>query len=252
MISLHTLTQTLDDWMRPSEFQDYAPNGLQIEGRDQIERLALGVTASVDVISQALAWGADALLVHHGYFWRNEPLTLTGMKGARVKRLMQADVSLLAYHLPLDCHPEFGNNVALLQQLGFSNCSAVSGESGLLWEACIEPPMSPRELATQVATSLHREPLLIESALGAVAIERLIVCTGGAQDYLARAHQLGADAYLSGEISERTTHEARELGIHYVAAGHHATERYGVQSLGRKIESVLGLEVAFFDDHNPA
>lgn len=252
MISLHTLMQTLDDWMRPSEFQDYAPNGLQVEGRDSIGRLALGVTASADVIDQALAWNADALLVHHGYFWRNEPVTLTGMKGARVRRLMKNDMSLLAYHLPLDCHAEFGNNVTLLQHLGFLDCQPITGESGLLWEASIDPAMTPRELGDLIGERLERQPLVVESPVGVAKIRRLIVCTGGAQDYLSRAHRHGADAYLSGEISERTTHEARELGVHYLSSGHHATERYGVQALGQKLSQHFEIEVAFFDDHNPA
>ena len=252
MISLHTLLETLDGWMRPGDFQDYAPNGLQVEGRQEITRLALGVTASADVIDQAVAWNADALLVHHGYFWRNEPITLTGMKGARVRRLMQHNLSLLAYHLPLDCHPEFGNNIALLQHLGWTDCEALAGEAGLMWVAHFAEPMTPSEVSAHLAHALNRAPLCVESALGPKQIERLVVCTGGAQDYLVRAHRAGADAYLSGEISERTTHEARELGVHYFAAGHHATERYGVQALGQKIANQWPLEVAFFDDHNPA
>ena len=252
MISLHTLTQTLDDWMRPNEFKDYAPNGWQVEGRSEIGRLALGVTASLDVIEQAKAWNADALLVHHGYFWRNEPVTLTGMKGRRVRELVMANMSLLAYHLPLDCHLEFGNNVTLLQTLGLDDRQPVPNESGLLWEAKLPESMSLAALGHRVEAALNRPPLLVEAPEGASTLHRLVVCTGGAQDYLAKAAAIGADVYLSGEISERTTHEARELGVHYVAAGHHATERYGVQALGRKVADFLGVEVAFFDDHNPA
>jgi dinuclear metal center YbgI/SA1388 family protein len=252
MISLHALIEILDDWMHPGDFSDYAPNGLQIEGRATVRKLALGVTASAEVIDGAVQWGADALLVHHGYFWRNEPQVLIGMKGARVKKLFANNLSLLAYHLPLDCHVDFGNNRALLDELRYADCQPVEGEKGLLWMAMLNPPETLEMVGKRVAMVLQREPLLVSSPRGSECIEKLIVCTGGAQDYLGRAAALGADAYLSGEISERTTHEARELGVHYIAAGHHATERFGIQALGQKLSSELRLEVAFFDDFNPA
>lgn len=250
MLSLQRLVSELDAWMSPSSFQDYAPNGLQIEGRETIQRLALGVTASAAVIEQALAWQADALLVHHGYFWKNEPMTLTGMKGRRIKRLLQADVSLLAYHLPLDCHSEFGNNVALMAHLGWDCYEPVSPD-GLIWVATLPVPSTPMVLAAHLRARLLRAPTVI-AADAAQSLQRIALCTGGAQDYLVRAAAFGVDGYLSGEISERTTHEARELGVTYFAAGHHATERYGVQALGRRIHDRLGIEVAFFDEDNPA
>ena len=252
MTSLHTLLERLDGWMQPSLFKDYAPNGLQVEGRDLVSRLALGVTASADVIDQSVAWGADALLVHHGYFWERESPVLTGIKGQRVRKLIQNQISLLAYHLPLDCHPEFGNNKTLLDQLGLDHGKPIDGENGLLWSILLGPDQTIDLLAERVAERLDREPLVIESSRRNKDIRHLIVCTGGAQDYLVKAHMYGADVYLSGEISERTTHEARELGVHYIAAGHHATERYGVQALGEKIRCELGVEVCFFDDNNPA
>ena len=252
MTSLHTLIQTLDDWMQADSFKDYAPNGLQVEGRESIQKLALGVTASADVIEQAISWGADALLVHHGYFWKNETPTLTGMKGRRVRALIDNQMSLIAYHLPLDCHPEFGNNKTLLDQLDLAGGSPIEGEGGLLWSVPLNGRFTLDELAAQVHSRLDRAPLVIKSPRASESLNRLVICTGGAQDYLSKAHSYGADVYLSGEISERTTHEARELGVHYIAAGHHATERYGVQALGATIQDRLGLEVAFFDDHNPA
>ena len=252
MTSLHTLIQTLDDWMQADSFKDYAPNGLQVEGRERIQKLALGVTASADVIEQAAFWGADALLVHHGYFWKNESPTLTGMKGRRIRALVQKQMSLIAYHLPLDCHPEFGNNKTLLDQLELSGGIPIEGEGGLLWSVPLDGQFTLDQLATQVGSRLDRIPLVIESPHTRSLLNRLVVCTGGAQDYLSKAQLHGADVFLSGEISERTTHEARELGVHYIAAGHHATERYGVQALGAKIQNDLALEVAFFDDHNPA
>lgn len=252
MTSLHTLIQTLDDWMQADSFKDYAPNGLQVEGRESIQRLALGVTASADVIEQAVEWGADALLVHHGYFWKNETSTLTGMKGRRVRALFENQMSLIAYHLPLDCHPEFGNNKTLLDQLELAGGFPIESEGGLLWSVPLNGRFTLDELAEHVRSRLDRAPLVIQSPRASESLNRLVICTGGAQDYLSKAQSYGADVYLSGEISERTTHEARELGVHYIAAGHHATERYGVQALGKKIQSQLGLEVAFFDDHNPA
>ena len=252
MTSLHTLIQTLDNWMEADSFKDYAPNGLQVEGQGSIDKLALGVTASADVIEQAAVWGADALLVHHGYFWKNESPTLSGMKGHRVRALFENQISLIAYHLPLDCHPEFGNNKTLLDQLDLSGGTPIEGERGLLWSVPLSGQFTLPQLAAEVASRLNRTPLVIESPRAPKSLNRLIVCTGGAQDYLSKAKLYGGDVYLSGEISERTTHEARELGVHYISAGHHATERYGVQALGAKVQQKFGIEVAFFDDHNPA
>lgn len=252
MTSLHVLIQTLDDWMKPELFEDYAPNGLQVEGCEKIYRLALGVTASAEVIQQAASWGADALLVHHGYFWHKESPVLTGMKGQRIRALMNHQMSLVAYHLPLDCHSEFGNNKTLLDQLGFVGGQPIAKENGLLWSVPLAKSLTIDHLASKVQFALGRAPMVIESPKGSRTLSRLVVCTGGAQDYLTKALYYGADVYLSGEISERTTHEARELGIHYIAAGHHATERYGVQALGQKLASSLDLEVVFFDDYNPA
>ncbi|MEC8308046.1 MAG: Nif3-like dinuclear metal center hexameric protein [Pseudomonadota bacterium] len=252
MTSLHTLIQTLDNWMEADSFKDYAPNGLQVEGQESVDRLALGVTASADVIEQAAVWGADALLVHHGYFWKNESPTLSGIKGHRVRALFENQISLIAYHLPLDCHPEFGNNKTLLDQLDLPGGTPIEGEGGLLWSVPLNGQFTLPQLAAEVASRLNRTPLVIESPRAPKSLNRLVVCTGGAQDYLSKAKLYGGDVYLSGEISERTTHEARELGIHYISAGHHATERYGVQALGAKVQKELGIEVAFFDDHNPA
>lgn len=252
MVSLQTLLKTLDDWMQPHLFEDYAPNGLQLECHSSIKRLALAVTASQAVIDEAVEWKADALLVHHGYFWKNEPITLTGMKGRRIKKLFQGECSLIAYHLPLDCHAEFGNNVTLLDRLGLYERRMVNGEKGLLWEASLAKGTKIDELVRLVDKSLQRKSLLIHAGSGDKVVHRMVVCTGGGQGYLAKAHQSGADVFLSGEISERTTHEARELDIHYICAGHHATETFGVQALGRKLQTKFDLQTQFFDDQNPA
>ncbi len=252
MVSLHTLIETLDDWMQPELFNDYAPNGLQVEGRTKIQRIAVGVTASAQVIEEAIQWEADALLVHHGYFWRGEANILIGMKARRLKRLFENDMSLIAYHLPLDCHPEFGNNKTLLDQIGLQDGQPIASENGLMWSVELEPKTSLAGLSNLIATRLDRPPLIVPSPLGLSELRRLVICTGGAQDYLLKAHAFGADVYLSGEISERTTHEAREMGVHYIAAGHHATERYGVQALARKLQLQFNIQMKFFDDYNPA
>lgn len=156
MTSLHTLIQTLDNWMEADSFKDYAPNGLQVEGLGSVYKLALGVTASADVIEQAAVWGADALLVHHGYFWKNESPTLIGMKGHRVRALFENQISLIAYHLPLDCHPEFGNNKTLLDQLDLSGGTAIEGERGLLWS--VPPKWSIHAASTGSRSGVSTEP----------------------------------------------------------------------------------------------
>ena len=213
MTSLHTLIQTLDNWMEADSFKDYAPNGLQVEGQGSVDKLALGVTASADVIEQAAVWGADALLVHHGYFWKNESPTLSGMKGHRVRALFENQISLIAYHLPLDCHPEFGNNKTLLDQLDLSGGTPIEGEGGLLWSVPLNGQFTLPQLAAEVASRLNRTPLVIESPRAPKSLNRLVVCTGGAQGYLSKAECHGGEVYLSGEISARTTHGACELGV---------------------------------------
>ena len=230
-------------------FDDYAPNGLQLEGERPIRRIVSGVTASAAFIEAARAADADALLVHHGWFWRGESPTLVGLKGRRVRALMTSGASLFAYHLPLDAHPQYGNNVSLARVLGIEE-PAASDTSGLLWTGRLPAPLMPEAWAGAVAERLGRTPMLIPGGSG--PIERVAWCTGGGQGYIERAAALGVDAYLSGEISEQTTHAARELGISYLAAGHHATERYGVQRLGEHLARELGLWHRFIEIDNPA
>ena len=234
--------------LNPSQFKDYAPNGLQVQGRDSITKIACAVTASQAVIDAAADWGADALLVHHGYFWRGEDASIVGMKYQRVRRLIEANINLIAYHLPLDAHPTLGNNAQLAHKLGLS----VSGQSPtepLVWYGTHDDNPTLAHFCQMTETALGRKPLLIgdtHAHLGRVAW-----CTGGAQDYIHEAALLGANTYISGEISERTYHEARELGINYLACGHHATERYGIQALGEHLSAQFGLEYRFIDEDNP-
>lgn len=239
------LEQTLDI----TRFRDYCPNGLQVEGRSDVRRLVSGVSASLALLEAAVAARADAVLVHHGYFWRGEDARLIGPKHKRLKLLFAHDINLFAFHLPLDAHPELGNNAQLAQRLGLQ-ADGRFGESELGWIGHAAQELATvGQLARRVELTLGRAPLLIgspEQALGRVAW-----CSGAAQGMLGDAIAAGATAYLSGEISEPTVHLAREAGVAYLACGHHATERYGVQALGEQAARHFGLEHLFIDVPNP-
>ena len=249
MVGTAELLRHLEELLQVSSFNDYCPNGLQVEGKPTVAVLTVAVTASLAVVEAARTNGSDALLVHHGYFWKGEDSRIIGPKRARLAGLLGADINLLAYHLPLDRHAEFGNNARLGAVLGLT-VTGTGGPGGLIAWADLDTPRDAAWLGALLAGRLDREPLLVGDL--ARPVRRLAWCTGGAQDYLADAVALGADAFISGEISERTTHEARERGVIYAAAGHHATERYGVQALGEHLRETFGLEVRFVDDPNPA
>ncbi|QDQ38930.1 Nif3-like dinuclear metal center hexameric protein [Legionella geestiana] len=251
MIQRDALSCYLDELLACSSFSDYAPNGLQVEGRENISRICTAVTANREVIARATEAGADALIVHHGYFWRGEDLRLTGLKGARIRALFSAGLSLFAYHLPLDCHLELGNNAQLAKRLQLRDitCHRAGNTDNLLWMGTLTRPMTEKALSSELARVLEREPLF--AGLSDAAFSRVALCTGAAQDFLSLAHALGADAYISGEISERTWYEAHELGIGYFAAGHHATERFGIEALGEHLAAQFALEHQFIDSNNP-
>jgi dinuclear metal center YbgI/SA1388 family protein len=252
-VDLTELSCYLDQCLRPDQFQDYCPNGLQVEGRPRIARLATGVTACQRLVDEAIAWEADALLVHHGYFWRGEAPQVVGMKRRRLAALLTNEVSLLAYHLPLDAHPTFGNNACLGRLMGF--------------DADLQEPLQPESRkglgnignlpeAITVAKFLARldgitghRPLHVGDPT--VLVRRVAWCTGAAQDYIDAAVVAGADLFVTGEVSEQTVHTAREEGIHFIAAGHHATERYGVQALGEHLAAQFSLEHRYIDIDNP-
>ncbi len=248
MIDLLTLEAYCNDLLDARSFEDYCPNGLQLEAGDKVARLMVGVTACQALIEAASEWQADLLLVHHGFFWKGEEPALRGMKGRRVQRLFEAGVSLMAYHLPLDAHPLYGNNAELGRLLGFPD-AAPETAGGLIWQAELAPPLSGPELGSRLAQALGREPLHIAGRQGSIA--RVGWCTGAAQGNLEKAAALDLQAFISGEISESTVHAARELGIDYFAAGHHATERFGVQALGRHLAERFDLEYRFVDIANP-
>lgn len=241
-----------DETLQPGHFHDYCPNGMQVQGRGEIRRLVTGVTASLRFLQAAAASGADAVLVHHGWFWRGEDPCLVGAKLARVQATVSAELSLFAYHLPLDAHPLHGNNVQLAERLGW----AISGRAGrdeLVFYTDLDRPLSQAQLTRRIASKLGRKPLVVGEHASAQTpgLTRIAWCTGGAQDAIDTAIELGADAYISGEVSERTTHTAREAGLLYFAAGHHATERFGVQALGAAASARFGIEHLFIDDPNP-
>ncbi|MEN9478941.1 MAG: hypothetical protein RLZZ298_336 [Pseudomonadota bacterium] len=242
------LVEYLEGLLQPANFRDYCPNGLQVEGRAEISRLVTGVTASQALLDAAVARGADALLVHHGYFWKGEDGRVTGLRKKRLGTLLANDISLLAYHLPLDAHPELGNNAQLAASLGWLP-EGRFGEQNIAWYGRLPEILAASALGEQLAQLLGRQPQMIGDLEH--PIRRIGWCSGGAQGYFEQAIALGLDAYVSGEISEQTVHLARESGVVYFAAGHHATERLGVQALASHLAERFGLECEFVDIDNP-
>lgn len=246
MANRDNILAKINEWLQPENFQDYCPNGLQVEGKSDVNTIVTGVTASRALIEAAIAANADMLIVHHGYFWKGEDQRIQGMKRDRLKRLLDNDINLVAHHLPLDDHPEYGNNRQLADILGIENPRPLNG---LVWGGELPEAMSPERFGLHIARALHREPLRVGD--GKAEIKRVGWCTGAAQGFINTAIDAGLDAYISGEISEPTTHTARECGIHYYAAGHHATERYGVKALGAALENQFGVSHRFIDCDNP-
>ncbi|ROV59908.1 Nif3-like dinuclear metal center hexameric protein [Vibrio ponticus] len=246
------LEKILNEKLSPQLIKDYSPNGLQVEGGEQIKKIVTGVTASQALIDKAVELGADALLVHHGYFWKGEPEPIRGMKGKRIRTLIKHDINLFGYHLPLDIHPELGNNAELARLLEIEVEGGLEGHpQSVAMHGRLKQPVTGAEFAARIDTVLNRKPLHIAPESAEKRIETVGWCTGGGQDYIELAAQHGLDAFISGEISERTTYSARELDIHYFAAGHHATERYGIKALGEWLASEHGLDVTFIDIDNP-
>jgi dinuclear metal center YbgI/SA1388 family protein len=250
MIAAAELERLCDELLQARRFTDYCPNGLQVEGARTIRRLVSGVTASQALIDAAVADNADAILVHHGFFWKGEAAVIRGMKARRIGALLRNEISLLAYHLPLDAHAQYGNNVQLALRLGLEidgNLDDSGVATGLLGH--LPTPMRVADFAALLTQSLGRPPLVIADPDR--EIRTIAWCTGAAQGFIEQAHARGVDAYLTGEVSEPTVHFARENGIAFFAAGHHATERYGVQALGEYLAKVTGIEHRFIDCDNP-
>lgn len=246
------IVEYCEELLEVGKFRDYCPNGLQVEGNPEINKMVSGVTACRALIEAAIEQEADTVLVHHGYFWKGEEPRITGMKRERIRLLLDNNINLLAYHLPLDAHPEFGNNAQLGAQLGLVHEGGFGGNGGpdIGMFGRLSSAMSGKDFARHLTKVLGREPLYIEGT--DKPVERVAWCTGGAQGYIEQAAAIsGIDTYITGEVSEHTVHVARELGLHFYAAGHHATERYGVQTLGEHLAGKYTLEHTFIDIDNP-
>ena len=240
------LQSYLHDFLNISEFKDYAPNGLQVEGKQEIRTIVTGVTACQALIDEAIKLNADAILVHHGYFWKSEPEVITGFKQKRIKSLLLNDINLFGYHLPLDAHGELGNN-AMLGKLW--ELEDITPLPGLVRLGRLPKAISIDDFKVQVSTSLNRDVLHLPG--GAESVQTVAWCSGGAQGYIDQAIEWGADVYISGEVSEQTTHLAKECGVHYFSAGHHATERLGIMALGEHLAKKFDLACYFVDIDNP-
>jgi dinuclear metal center YbgI/SA1388 family protein len=248
---LTTLLAHLDGLLEPHRFDDYCPNGLQVPGGEQVSRVATGVSASAELFERAAQWGADLLVVHHGLFWGSDPLPINHAMKRRLKLLFDSDMSLAAYHLPLDAHPEVGNNALIARALGAEpeqpfarhRCEHI----GVIARAA--EGLAASDLFQRVQELTAREPLVFDS--GPAQVERIAIVSGGGSDYLAEAAQLGADALLTGEPTERVMAQAHEAHIHFIAAGHYATETFGVRRVGELLSERFGVEQAFIDVPNP-
>ncbi|WP_033076618.1 Nif3-like dinuclear metal center hexameric protein [Thalassotalea sp. ND16A] len=244
--------QILNDLLQPERIKDFSPNGLQVQGNATISNVVTGVTASQALLNAAVAHGADTILVHHGYFWKNEPYNITGMKYQRIKTLIDNNINLFAYHLPLDIHETLGNNAQLAKRLNINVTGPLEPGNpvSVSMQGEFAKALSGDELNEQISTSLERASLHIPASSNK-PIKTVAWCTGGGQGYVELAAEQGIDAFITGEVSEQTTHIAREMDIHFFAAGHHATERYGVKALGEYLHQQHQLQVLFIDVDNP-
>ncbi|KXJ65377.1 metal-binding protein [Achromobacter xylosoxidans] len=255
-VDSRVLASWLDDTLQAARFKDYCPNGMQVEGRSEVGHIITGVTASEALLRAAVERGADAVLVHHGWMWRNEDRRVIGTRRTRMALTLKNDLNLYAYHLPLDAHPTLGNNAQLARVLGLSparrddGAPLTCGQDGLIWLGEASGLTTLGQLGERVAQRLGRPPLVVgdpDQPLATIAW-----CTGGAQGMMTDAVDAGASVYITGEVSESTVHLARETGVGFIAAGHHATERYGVQALGQAVAERFGVKVEFVDIDNPA
>ena len=252
MMNRAELEQYLTFLLQPEQIKDFTPNGLQIQGSENINKVITGVTASKALIDRAIAEQADAILVHHGYFWKNESYVIRGMKHDRIKALLLNDINLFAYHLPLDIHPTLGNNAQLARLFDIKEIEPleVGNALSVAMQGHFEQPCSAEELSQLINRLLERDCLHIPAPSNK-PIKTIAWCSGGGQGYIELAAEQGIDAFLTGEVSEQTTHIAHEMDIHFFAAGHHATERYGIKALGEHLAEKHGLEVIFVDIDNP-
>ena len=247
-MQLSELNRYLTQLLQPERFSDYCPNGLQVEGKREVGKIVTGVTASLALLERAQSANADAILVHHGYFWRGESPLVTGIKMRRLKFLLANDLSLFAYHLPLDAHPKIGNNVMLGELLGLKITGWLEDKNMIAWST-LEHPQALQTFADMISAKLNRQVQLVGDLNKTV--QTVAWCTGAAQGYIEQAINADIDVFISGEISEQTVHLARESNTAYIAAGHHATERYGIQALGEYLAENLPIQHEFIDVNNP-
>ena len=238
----------LEHLLDAGRFRDYGPNGLQVEGKPEVRKIVSGVTASLALIEAAIAVDADALLVHHGLFWKGHDGRIAGWLRSRIALLMAHDINLYAYHLPLDAHPELGNNAGFGRRLGLA-ADARFGDQDLGFAGPAPGPTTLSEIERRVGHATGRAPVVVPGD-GRV-IRRVAWCTGGAQGYFEAAIAAGADVYLTGEISEPQAHIARETGVAFIACGHHASERDGAAAVGAHLAQHFGLQHEFIDIPNP-
>lgn len=250
MIDRHTIVTYTNGLLEIDKFKDYAPNGLQVEGKDEIVKICTAVSAGEVIVKQAVAFGADILLVHHGYFWRGESSVVLGAKKRKLALLLQNDLNLCAYHLPLDAHLELGNNACIADVLTVNKVMShdVRGVKDILWTGEFENNLKVQDVRQLLANSFQ---VPVHLPASSKQIKKIAWCSGGAQDFIEDAALLGVDAYISGEVSERTFYQAQELDVHYFACGHHATERFGVQKLGEHLATKFDLVHEFIDIKNP-
>lgn len=248
MMQRETLLNWCQENLQAAQFKDYAPNGLQVEGEKQIEKIITSVTASLAAIEFAIAQKAQMLLVHHGLFWKSEPIVITGWKKQRIAKLLANEINLVAYHLPLDAHPKWGNNAQLAEKMGWQ-CIEQIGEQNLLNIGTLPEQQTLSLLANQLETVLQRKPIVVGNLSG--SLKKIAWCTGGAQSFFQQAIDAGVDAFITGEISEAQYHLANETGVAFISAGHHATERFGIQTLGEQLTKEFSLTHQFFDENNP-
>ena len=247
MVQITELLDYTAQFLNVRLFRDYCPNGLQVAGKEEVENVIVGVSASKALIEEAIKRQADTILVHHGYFWKNEEPVLVGMKRERIRLLLAHNINLVAYHLPLDAHLEVGNNATLAQRLGFEPLYQCADQNLLHVGTC--EPQTLGDLAQTIEHQLMRKPLVIGQPTR--QIRRVAWCTGGAQGYFTEAINQQVDVFITGEISEQMVDMAHENGVAFIAAGHYATERYGVQALARHWADRFQVSCEFIELTNP-
>jgi dinuclear metal center YbgI/SA1388 family protein len=248
----HEFEKQLDTLLKPEQIKDFCPNGLQIQGSDNVSKIVTGVTATKALIEEAIDVGADTIIVHHGYFWKNESPVIRGMKYERIKLLLTHNINLFAYHLPLDIHPELGNNAQLAQLFGIKVTGPLElgNEKSVAIQGELSHAKTGVQLSELISERLNRQCLHIAPPSNK-EIKTIAWCSGGGQNYIELAAEQGIDAFISGEVSEQTTHVAKEMNIHFFAAGHHATERYGAKALAEYVKQEMGITAIFIDIDNP-